>query len=362
MHRFCNFVSRSKLSKWSIEKLRQPSHPGSSLSSMRFFTIDVDSETPTKNNFEQDCLLKYQGRIHLPSKKFERVPAGQGLLCEIFPDTPKIISRKLSTEEWDKHIDMYSGESFITNNSEPFDRQSQMLLGLHTRISKAAQALEETKTTWEKERREINIGEFIKAKQFLSRLSCRGIAKFRMKLSAQEETLAEERNRNAHRLDLLISIKEVAKYEHLNFGLVFQALYGISREEVKHLLKMDKRCNGIFQVESIVECHGTLYARQIPSRFLQPFKQWLEGVRKVKSQIDNTVGLAACQGHTVTTCSALISRVDDKLLQEVKRLSQVCKEMYESDNSLPAKRTNAHNEAIIGDLRERELLLKFRAL
>ncbi|KAF5876245.1 uncharacterized protein Bfra_002647 [Botrytis fragariae] len=352
MHRFCNFVSRSKLSKWNVKKLRQPSHLGASLSTMRFFTISVDSGIPTKNNFEQDCLLKHQGRIHLPPKKFERVPAEQGLLCEMLPNTPKMISRKLSAEKWNKHIDKHSGESFITNNPEPFDRQSEVLF-------KLAHDFAEMKTAWQKERGEINIGEFIKAKQFLSRLSCKGIANSRMPLSPQEETLAEERNRNAHRLDLLISIKQVTKYGHLNYGLIFQALYGISLEEVKHLLEMDKRCNGMFQVESIVECHGTLYARQIPSRFLQPFKQWLGGVRKVKSQIDDIV---ACQGHTATTCSALISRVDDKLLQEVERLSQICKETYESDNSHPAKRTKHHDEAITRDLKERGLLSKFRVI
>ncbi|KAF7927922.1 hypothetical protein BELL_0059g00120 [Botrytis elliptica] len=401
MHRFRNSVSGSKLSKWSLKKLHQPSHLGGSLSTTRFFTIDVDGGIPTKNRFEQDCLLKYQSRIHLPPKTFEGVPAGQGLLCEILPDAPKIISRKLSTEKWDKHIDQYSGESFITNNSEPFDRQSQMLLGLHTEISQVAQKcakleitveeekkksaqLEttveegkkksakmeiitmrekqksaEVKKRWEKERQEINMGEFIKAKKFFSRLSCE---RNWIKLSPQEEIFAENRNRNAHRLDLLISMKQVTEYPDLNFGLVFEALYGISQEEVKHLLKLDKRCNKIFQVESIVGYHGTLYARQIPSRFLQPFKHWLEGVRKVKSQIDDEIGLAAGQRHTAATFSALVSRVDDKLLQELKRLGRICKETYEDDNRQTAKRTHDHDEAIMTDLRERELLSKFKAM
>ncbi|THV50737.1 hypothetical protein BGAL_0138g00160 [Botrytis galanthina] len=459
MHRFRNFIPRSKLSKWSIKKLHQPSHLGASLSTTRFFTIDVDSEIPTKNNFEHDCLLKYQGRIHLPPKEFERVPAGQSLLCEMLPDAPEIISRKLSTEKWDKHVDKYSGELFITNNSEPFDRQSQILFGLQTKIREVAQkcvemgitieeqkqksakmeitvegekqkcvemgitiegekqksaemeiTIEEQKqksakmeitierekqksakteitierekqksakmeitierekqksaklkTGWEKERQEINMGEFIKAKKFFSSLS-RG--RNRRKLSPQEEILAANRNRNAHRLDLLISIKQVTdtQYRDLNLGLVFEALYGISQEEVKHLLKLDKRCHRTFQVEKIVGYHGTLYARQIPSRFLQPFKQWLEGVRKVKSQIDDAVELAACQGRTATIISALNSSVDDKLLQEVKRSGRICKETYEDDNKQAAKRTNAHDEAIMTDLRERELLSKFKAI
>ncbi|KAF7884817.1 hypothetical protein EAF00_010635 [Botryotinia globosa] len=384
MHRFCNFIPRSKLSKWSIKKLHQTSHPGASPSTTRVFNIGVDSEIPTKINFQQDCLVKYQGRIHLPPKKFERVPAAQSLPCEMLPDAPKIISRKLSMEKWDKHVDKYSGESFITNNPEPFDRQSQMLLGLHTEIREVAQkrvemeiAIEEQKqkrvemgitierekqksaefrTGWENDRQEINMGEFIKAKQFFLRLSCE---RNRIKLSQLEQILAENRNRNAHRLDLLISIKQVTEYRDLNFGLVFEALYGISQEEVKHLLKLDKRCHRKFQVEKIVGYHGTLYARQIPSRFLQPFKQWLEGVRKVKSQIDDATGLAAGQRCTARTFSALISRVDDELLQEVKRSGQICEETYEDDNRQTAERTH---EAIITDLRERELLSKFEAI
>lgn len=294
----------------------------------------------------------------------------------MLPDAPEIISRKLSTEKWDKHVDKYSGELFITNNSEPFDRQSQILFGLQTEIRKVAQkcveigiTIEEQKQksakmeiTIEREKQEINMGEFIKAKEFFSRLSCE---RNWIKLSLQEEILAENRNRNAHRLDLLISIKQVTdntQYRDLNLGLVFEALYSISQEEVKHLLKLDKRCHRTFQVEKIVGYHGTLYARQIPSRFLQPFKQWLEGVRKVKSQIDDAVELAASQGCTATTISALNSSVDDKLLQEVKRLGQICEETYEDDNKQAAKRTNAHNEAIMTDLRERELLSKFEAI
>ncbi|TEY66790.1 hypothetical protein BOTCAL_0131g00010, partial [Botryotinia calthae] len=220
----------------------------------------------------------------------------------------------------------------------------------------------EMQTAWDKERQEINMGEFIKAKIYLLRLSREDNTKFWIELSPLEKKFAEERNRNAHRLDLAISIKQVTIHKGLNLGLIFQALYGISQEEVKDLLEMDKRCGGMLQVESIVGCHGTLYSRRIPSRFRQPFKQWLEAVREAKSQIDNTTGPDACEEDTVTACSALISRIDDTLLQEVKRLGQICKERYEGDNNQSGIRTQDHDEAIIEDLKERGLLSKFREI
>ncbi|KAF7959829.1 hypothetical protein EAE96_001434 [Botrytis aclada] len=346
MRRFYNSTSLMK-GVWSGQHHRV-SHLRASLLTLRSFTIDAE------NNSEQDCLLKYQGRIPLPPKQFESVPAGQGLLCEMLPDTPKMISRKLSVEKWDKHVDTHSGESYVTNNSEPFDRQSE-------RIAK----LELMQTTWDKERQELNMGELIRAKKFFSRISCEGNAKSWIKLSAQEESFAETRNRNAHRLDLSISMKQVTEYKHMNLGLIFEALYGIQLEELQHLLEMDKRCGGIFQVESIVGCHGTLYARQRPSRFLQPFKQWLEAVRKAKSQIQDKMGPAACQEHnatTTTTCLALVSRIDDELLQEVKRLSQICEERYKDENSQLRERTRHHKNAITKDLRERGLLSEFRVI
>lgn len=273
-----------------------------------------------------------------------------------------MISKKLSLEKWDKHVDKHSGESYITNNSEPFDGQSERLFKLETEFRREQQKSAEMRTAWDKERQEINMGEFIRAKIYLLRLSHKDNTKVRIDLSPLEKRLAEDRNRNAHRLDLSISIKQVTQHKCLNLGLIFQALYGISQEEVKSLIEMDKQCGGMFQVESIVGCHGTLYARKIPSGFLQPFKQWLEAVRKVKSQIDDTTGLDACQEYTVTACSALISRVDDTLLQEVGRLGQICKERYEGDNNQSGIRTHGHDELIMEDLKERGLLSKFRAI
>ena len=287
-----------------------------------------------------------------------------------------MISKKLLLEKWDKHVDKHSGESYITNNSEPFDGQSERLFKLEeefrreqqksteaqAEFKREQQKSAEMKRAWDKERQEINMGEFIRAKIYLVRLSHENNTKVRIDLSPLEKRLAEERNRNAHRLDLSISIKQVTQHKCLNLGLIFQALYGISQEEVKSLLEMDKQCGGMFQVESIVGYHGTLYARKIPSGFLQPFKKWLEAVRKVKSQIDDTIGLDACQEDTVTACSALISRVDDTLLQEVGRLGQICKERYEGDNNQSGIRTHGHDESIMEDLKERGLLSKFRAI
>ncbi|KAM0309452.1 hypothetical protein ACHAO8_009016 [Botrytis cinerea] len=403
MRRFYNYTSPVKWSR-SSQQPHQGSHLRASLLTLRSFTVDADSKSPTKNNFEQDYLLKYQGRIPLPRKKFERVPAGQGLLFEMLPDTSKMISKKLLLEKWDKHVDKHSGESYITNNSEPFDGQSERLFKLEeefrreqqksteaqaefkreqqksteaqaefkreqqksteaqAEFKREQQKSAEMKRAWDKERQEINMGEFIRAKIYLVRLSHENNTKVRIDLSPLEKRLAEERNRNAHRLDLSISIKQVTQHKCLNLGLIFQALYGISQEEVKSLLEMDKQCGGMFQVESIVGYHGTLYARKIPSGFLQPFKQWLEAVRKVKSQIDDTIRLDACQEDTVTACSALISRVDDTLLQEVGRLGQICKERYEGDNNQSGIRTHGHDESIMEDLKERGLLSKFRAI
>ncbi|TGO34326.1 hypothetical protein BHYA_0202g00100 [Botrytis hyacinthi] len=219
MYRFRNFVSRSKLSKWSIQNPHQPSHLGVSLSTTKFFTtMNMDSKIPTKvhltlfsvifgtlpfaiNNSKRTLPLKYQEQILLPA------------------------------EERDKHIGKHSGEPFFTNISEPYDCQNKMLLDLDNS--------EEMWTTWEEERQELNIGEFLKAEHFLSRLSQEERKNYGMKLWPW---IAESQNGNAHRLDLPILIKQVIKSKDLNCGLIFEALFGISQEEVQVLLKMDERC------------------------------------------------------------------------------------------------------------------------
>ncbi|KAF7940163.1 uncharacterized protein EAE98_000290 [Botrytis deweyae] len=216
---------------------------------------------------------------------------------------------------------------------------------------------EEMRTIWEKEKQEMNMGEFLKAQQLLFRLSRNGKKNYWKELWS---AISESRNRNVHKLDLLISIKQVTEYKDLNFGLIFEAIFGISREEVQALLEMDERCGGIFRVESIVEYHGTLYARQIPQRFLPLFKQWLEGVRKVQNQIDDRTELTACRGHATLTASALTSKIDDKLLQAVKRLGRRCEESYIEDNFQPAE--SNHSKIIAEDWRKRAILSKFRAI
>ncbi|KAF7942874.1 uncharacterized protein EAE97_006328 [Botrytis byssoidea] len=212
-------------------------------------------------------------------------------------------------------------------------------------------------TTWDEERQELNMGEFLKAEQFLSRLSQKERKDFGMKLWPW---IAESRNRNAHRLDLPISIKQVTKCKDLNFVLIFEALFGISQDEVQVLLKMDERCGGIFRVKSIVEYHGTLYARQMLQRFLPLFKQWLEGIRKVLNQIDDRTELTTCRGHATLKASALTSTIDDKLLQAVKRVGQSCEESYIEDNFQPAE--SNHSETIAEDWRERAILSRFGAI
>ncbi|TGO10695.1 hypothetical protein BTUL_0128g00410 [Botrytis tulipae] len=318
MHRFRNFVSRSKLSKWSIQNPHQPSRLGASLSTTKFFTTNnVDSKIPTKNNSKRTLPLKYREQILLPAK------------------------------EWDKHIDKHSGEPIFTNILKSYDCQNKMLPDLDEEEHAKTRTMHET---FVQDSEEV----MARAEEFIQNSE-------RVRARAEEfPWIAESRNRNAHRLDLPISIKQVTKCKDLNIGLIFEALFGISQEEVQVLLKMDERCGGIFRVESIVEYHGTLYARQIPQRFLPLFKQWLEGIRKVQNQIDDRTELTACRGHATLKASALTSRIDDKLLQAVKRLGQSCEESYIEDNLQPAE--SNHSEKIAEDWRERGILSRFGAI
>ncbi|KAM0140669.1 hypothetical protein ACHAO1_002355 [Botrytis cinerea] len=142
---------------------------------------------------------------------------------------------------------------------------------------------------------------------------------------SQLDTMEMQR-RQSFKVFLPESIRQADKFPQLR--IIFDATFGISKDGVKPLLKMDERCGGKFKVQNTVESHGLVFSRLMPDTFPSLFKKWLETIREVKSQIDNAEagfeGNVAAEENDALTALDLMSRVNIRLHQRATILADAC--------------------------------------
>ncbi|TEY59732.1 hypothetical protein BOTCAL_0187g00060 [Botryotinia calthae] len=185
------------------------------------------------------------------------------------------------------------------------------------------------------------------------------------KNQSQLDTMEMER-RQSFKVFLPDSIRQADKFPQLQ--IIFDATFGISKDDLKPLLEMDERCDGAFKVQDTVESHGMVFSRLMPDMFPPLFKQWLETIREVKSQIDNAEaafeGNVAAGENDALTALDLISRVNIRLHQRATILAGACELTCFDDFETFGRSTYPlweYKDRMIKEWEERKLMPKLMA-
>ncbi|TGO47269.1 hypothetical protein BCON_0286g00120 [Botryotinia convoluta] len=211
---------------------------------------------------------------------------------------------------------------------------------------------------------QVNMLELIRLRSMYFRMVKEKGTALRKKQS-QLDTMEMER-RQSFKVFLPNSIRQAGKFPQLE--IIFNATFGISKDDAKPLLVMDERCDEEFKVQYTLEGHGMIFSRLMPDTFPPLFKEWLETIREVKGQIDNAEaayrGSAAVEEGDALIAPDLISRVDVKLSEKAKELAEACDLAYFDDFKTFGKSTYPlweYKDRMIAEWEERKLMPELMA-
>ncbi|KAF7889614.1 uncharacterized protein EAF02_002029 [Botrytis sinoallii] len=185
------------------------------------------------------------------------------------------------------------------------------------------------------------------------------------KQQSQLDAMEMER-RQSFKVFLPNSIRQANKFQQLE--IIFDATFGISKDDAKTLLIMDESCDEEYKVQYTLEAHGLVFSRLMPDTFPPVFKEWLETIREVKARI-NYVEAAYRRSATVEEDGALkapdlFSTADDRLCEKAKELTEACDLAYLDDFKTFSKSTYPlwkYKDRMIAEWEERKLMPELMA-
>ncbi|KAF7952380.1 uncharacterized protein EAE97_001877 [Botrytis byssoidea] len=176
----------------------------------------------------------------------------------------------------------------------------------------------------------------------------------------------EMERRQAFKVFLPDSLLQADKY--LQLEIIFDATFGISKDDAKPLLSMDESCGEELKVQHTLEAYGFIFNRLIPDTFPPAFKELLGTIREVKDKIDSAEaaygGSAAIEEDDASTALDLISKVDVRLYEKAKKLAEACDLAYYDDFKTSGKSTYPlweYKDRMIAEWEDRKLMLEFVA-
>ncbi|TGO12700.1 hypothetical protein BTUL_0083g00030 [Botrytis tulipae] len=185
------------------------------------------------------------------------------------------------------------------------------------------------------------------------------------KQQSQLDTMEMER-RQTFKVFLPDSLRQASKYPQLE--IIFDATFGISKDDAKPLLSMDESCDEEFKVQHTLEAHGLIFSRLMPDTFPPVFKEWLGTIREVKGKIDSAEaaygGSAAIEEDDALTTLDLISKVDVRLYEKAKELAEACDLAYLDDFKTSKKSPCPlweYKDSMIAEWEDRKLIPELMA-
>ncbi|KAF5873074.1 uncharacterized protein Bfra_008351 [Botrytis fragariae] len=185
------------------------------------------------------------------------------------------------------------------------------------------------------------------------------------KTQSQLDTMEMER-RQSFKVFLPNSLRQANKFPQLE--IIFDATFGISKDDAKSMLIMDERCEEEFKVQHTLEGHGLIFSRLMPDTFPPVFKEWLKTIQEVKGQIDNAEaayrGSADVEEDDALTPPDFISRVDVVLYEKAKELAEACDLAYYDDFKTFGRSTHPlweYKDRMIAEWEERNLMPELMA-
>ncbi|KAF7925891.1 hypothetical protein BELL_0831g00050 [Botrytis elliptica] len=245
------------------------------------------------------------------------------------------------------------GDDLIPKHSIYYEESMKM-------IGKIEEELEEKRLLTD----QVNMLELIRLRSMYFRMVKEKGTALR-KQQSQLDTMEMER-RQTFKVFLPNSLRQANKFPQLE--IIFDATFGISKDDVKPLLVMDERCDEKFRVQYTLEGHGMIFNHLMPDTFPPIFKEWLETIREVKSQIDDAEaaygGSADVEEDDEPTALDLISQVDVRLYVKAKELAEACDLAYYDDFKTSGKSTYPlwkYKDRMIAEWEERKLMPELMA-
>ncbi|TGO49259.1 hypothetical protein BOTNAR_0438g00070 [Botryotinia narcissicola] len=185
------------------------------------------------------------------------------------------------------------------------------------------------------------------------------------KQQSQLDTMEMER-RQTFKFFLPDSLRQADKHPQLE--IIFDATFGISKDDAKPLLSIDESGDEKFKVQHTSEAHGLIFNRLMPDTFSPVFKEWLGTIREVKGKIDSAEaaygGSAAIEEDDALTALDLIPKVDVRLYEKAKKLAEACDLAYFDDFKTSGKSTYTlweYKDRMIAEWEDRKLMPEFVA-
>ncbi|KAF7908354.1 uncharacterized protein EAF01_004109 [Botrytis porri] len=187
----------------------------------------------------------------------------------------------------------------------------------------------------------------------------------RRKTQSQLDAMEMER-RQSFKVFLPDSIRQA--YKHPQLEIIFDATFGISKDDAIALWIMDRNCEEEFKVQHTLEVHGMVFSRLMPDTFPPVFKEWLKTIQEVKAQIDNAEAVhrdsAAVEEDDKLTALELIFKVDARLYEKAKDLAKACDLAYCDDSKTFGKSIYPlweYKDRMIAEWEERNLMPELMA-
>ncbi|TGO42325.1 hypothetical protein BHYA_0009g00040 [Botrytis hyacinthi] len=180
--------------------------------------------------------------------------------------------------------------------------------------------------------------------------------------------MVKEKGTALRKQQLQLDTMEMERRQTFKLQIIFDATFGISKDDAESLLDMDESCDENFRVQYTLEGHGMIFNHLMPDTYPPTFKEWLETIREVKGQIDNAEaaygGSAAIEEDDTLTALDLISKVDVRLYVKAQELAEACDLAYFDDFKTSGKSIYPlweYKDRMIAEWEERNLMPEFMA-